>query len=147
MLKFREAQINDRAFILKANEEINILSGLNDSTFEKRIDQDLFENKTCKSLIAEMDGKAVGMILYSYIYWVNCGKGIYLSQAYVQNEYRQKEIYKQLLQELEKKETECHFITYLVGGENEKMQKVSRNLNFASSSLITYYKKTSSQTK
>ena len=36
-----------------ANEEINNLSGLNDSKFEKNIDKDLFEDKVCKSLIIE----------------------------------------------------------------------------------------------
>lgn len=30
---FREANISDKEFILNANKEINILSGLNDSTF------------------------------------------------------------------------------------------------------------------
>ena len=141
MIKFREAQTKDREFILKANQEINALSGLNDSTFEKRIDRDLFDGQTCKSIIAEIDGKTVGMILYSYIYWVNCGKGIYLSQAYVTNEYRQKGVYTQLLQELGKRENKCHFITYLTGPENKRMQKVSHNLNFTSSDLITYYQK------
>lgn len=39
---FRDAELKDRDFILKANKEINVLSGLNDSTFESRIDKDLF---------------------------------------------------------------------------------------------------------
>ena len=82
-MNFREAEIKDKEFILNANKEINVLSGLNDSTFEKRIDKDLFEDRICKSIIAEVGGNTVGMILYSYVYWANCGKGIYLSQAYV----------------------------------------------------------------
>lgn len=139
-MNFREAELKDREFILNANREINILSGLNDSTFEKRIDKDLFEDKICKTIVAEIDGDIVGMILYSYIYWANCGKGIYLSQAYVKSEYRGQGIYKQLLRELETKEKECNFITDLVGPENEGMQIALEKLKFDSSDLITYYR-------
>lgn len=137
---FRNAKLKDKEFILNANKEINILSGLNDSTFETRIDKDLFEDKTCKSIIAEIEGKTAGFILYSYIYWANCGKGIYLSQAYVKNEYRGQGIYKQLLKELERTENECNFITDLVGVENEVMKNTLNKLKFESSDLITYYR-------
>ena len=139
-MKFREANKSDKEFILNANKEINLLSGLNDSTFEKRIDKDLFEDKICKSIIAENDGKVVGMILYSYIYWANCGQGIYLSQAYVKKEYRGNGIYKQLLKELENKESNTNFITDLVGPENEYMQIALEKMKYESSDLITYYK-------
>lgn len=139
-MKFRDAELKDKEFILNANKEINVLSGLNDSTFERRIDKDLFEDKICKSIIAEIDGKIAGMILYSYVYWANCGKGIYLSQAYVKSEYRGQGIYKKLLLELEKRENECNFITDLVGTENDVMQKTLNKLKFKSSDLITYYK-------
>lgn len=139
-MKFREAEFKDREFILNANREINVLSGLNDSTLEKRIDKDLFQDKICKSIIAEINGKVVGLILYSYIYWANCGKGIYLSQAYVKSEYRGQGIYKQLLKELETRENECNFITDLVGPENEGMQITLEKMNFESSDLITYYR-------
>lgn len=137
---FREAKISDKEFILNANKEINLLSGLNDSTFEKRIDKDLFEDKIYKSIIAEIDGNVVGTILYSYIYWANCGQGIYLSQAYVKKEYRGKGIYKQLLKELELKESNANFITDLVGPENEFMQIALEKMKYESSDLITYYK-------
>ena len=80
------------------------------------------------------------MILYSYVYWANCGKGIYLSQAYVKNEYRGQGIYKQLLKELETREDECNFITDLVGPENEGMQIALEKMKFESSDLITYYR-------
>lgn len=139
-MKFREAELKDKEFILNANREINILSGLNDSTFEKRIDKDLFEDKICKSIAAEIDDKIVGFVLYSYVYWANCGKGIYLSQAYVKSEYRGQGIYKQLLTELENKESECNFITDLVGTENDIMQMTLNKLSFEPSDLITYYK-------
>ena len=45
---FRNAELKDKEFILNANKEINILSGLNYSTFEKIIDKDLNEDKNSK---------------------------------------------------------------------------------------------------
>jgi len=80
------------------------------------------------------------MILYSYVYWANCGKEIYLSQAYVKNEYRGRGIYRELIKELEQKEQSCNFITDLVGKENTVMQNTLDRLEFKSSNLITYYK-------
>lgn len=140
-IKFRQAKTKDKEFILNANKEINVLSGLNDSTFDNNIDKDLFEDNICKAIIAEIDDNVVGFVLYSYIYWANCGKGIYLSQAYVKNEYRKQGILKMLLQELETKEKECKFITNLVGNENEVMMKSLDKLGFKSSDLITFYRK------
>lgn len=139
-ISFRNAKVEDKDFILNANKEINILSGLNDSTLDNNIDKDLFENKICKVIIAEISNNSVGFILYSYIYWANRGKGIYISQAYVKSEYRKQGILKMLLNELEEREKDCNFITNLVGNENEVMMKSLQKLNFKSSDLITYYK-------
>lgn len=140
-IKFREAKLKDKEFILSSNKEINILSGLNDSTFDNNIDKDLFEDKVCKAIIAEIDNNIAGFVLYSYIYWANCGKGIYLSQAYVEPQYRKQGILKMLLNKVESREKECNFITNLVGSENETMIKALDKLNFKSSDLITYYRK------
>ena len=139
-INFREAELNDKDFILNANKEINIISGLNDSTFDKNIDKDLFEEKICKAIIAEVDNNVACFVLYSYIYWANCGKGIYLSQAYVKSEYRKQGILKMLLHELELREKECNFITNLVGTENEVMINSLNKLGFKSSDLITFYR-------
>ena len=137
---FRKAELKDREFILNANKEINVLSGLNDSTFETRIDKDLFEDKICKSINVEIDGKIAAMILYSYDYWANCGNGIYLSQAYIKSEFRGQGVFKSLLKELEKNEKDCNFITDLVGVENDVMKNTLNKLEFETSDLVTYYK-------
>jgi len=137
---FREANKEDKDFLLNANKEINILSGLDDSIFEKNIDKDLFEDKICKSLIIEKNGTVIGFLLYSYVYWANCGRGIYLSNAYVVKEYRKNGIFKILLSELEKVEKSSNFITNLVGNENNIMMKSLDKLGFESSDLITYYR-------
>ena len=139
-INFRKAELKDKEFILNANKEINILSSLNDSTFDNNIDKDLFEDKICKVIIAEVNNDIAGFVLYSYIYWANCGKGIYLSQAYVKSEYRRKGILKMLLHELESREKECNFITNLVGNENTVMINSLNKLDFKTSDLITYYR-------
>ena len=140
-INFRNAELKDKEFILNANKEINILSGLNDSTFDNNIDKDLFQDKVCKVIVAEVDNSIVGFVLYSYIYWANCGKGIYLSQAYVKEECRKQGILKMLLKELEYREKGCKFITNLVGNDNEIMLNSLNRLNFKSSDLITFYRK------
>ncbi len=141
LIKFREAKAKDKEFILNANEEINILSGINNHTFKERIDKDLFEDKICKSIIAEIDDNVVWMVLYSYNYWANLGKWVYISQAYVKNEYRGQDIYKSLINELKKIEPECKFFTWLIGPENEIIQIALNKMDFKTSDTITYYKK------
>ena len=49
-ITFRDADIKDKEFILKAHEEINNLSGINNNSFKERIDKDLFDEKICKSI-------------------------------------------------------------------------------------------------
>lgn len=140
-IKFRDAELRDKDFILEANREINILSGLDDSTFDNNINKDLFEDKCCKVIIAEDENNSIGFVLYSYIYWANCGRGIYLSQVYVKDEYRKKGIFKMLLDELERREGNCNFITDYVGSENEVMLKSMEKLGFSSSDLMLFYRK------
>ena len=76
---FREVQIDDKEFILGAHKEINRVSGLSESHFSENIDRDLFQDKICKVIVAELDGKRVGFLLYSYLYFADSGRGIYLS--------------------------------------------------------------------
>lgn len=140
-ITFRDVDIKDKEFILEAHEEINNLSGINNDSFKERIDKDLFEEKFCKSIVAEIDGNIVWMILYCYIYWVNFWRWIYISQVYVKKEYRGQWIYKQLIEELKNKENWCNFFTDLVWLENLKMKNILEKMNFKSSNLVTYYKK------
>lgn len=139
-INFREVALKDKEFILNANKEINILSGLHDSTLDYNIDKDLFEDKVCKVIVAEENNNMIGFVLYSYIYWANCGRGIYLSQVYVQEEYRNKGIFRMLLHELETREKECKFITNLVGNENTVMLSSMNKLGFQSTDLVTFYR-------
>lgn len=138
---FREVQIDDKEFILEAHKEINQVSGLSESHFSENIDRDLFQNKICKVIIAEVNRECVGFLLYSYLYFADSGCGIYLSQAYVKDEYRKQGLLRQMLEELETREKECNFIMDFVGKENKVMMQALGKLGFVSSDMITYYRK------
>ena len=139
-IRFRKANKNDKDFIINGNNEINAVSGLHDSFLEENIDKDLFEKKVCKAILVEVDNQPAGFLLYSYIYWANRGKGIYLSQAYVMEQYRQQGLLKKLLEELVNQEKDIKFITDYVGQENETMIKAMGKLCFKTSDLMVYYK-------
>jgi len=138
-----KAKKSDKDFILKANKEINILSGINDSGLVNHIDHDLFcKNSIANCLVAKDEKTTVGMCIYSYVYWANLGYGIYLSQVYVDSNYRKKGIMKKLLNEIYIIEKNSKFVTALVGPENEGMRKALDLIGFKTSELVTYYKTT-----
>lgn len=138
--KILEASIKDKEFIIQANNQINILSGLNDSKLEENIERDIFSNeKSCKCFVAKDGDKTIGMILYSYIYWANLGKGIYLSQVYIIPEYRKKGILKKILNYIKLNENSCKFITAYIGQENINMKKSFQNLGAKNTDLSIYY--------
>ena len=140
-VSFRDAQVDDKGFILEAHKEINQVSGLGESHFSENIDRDLFQNKICKVIIAEVNRECVGFLLYSYLYFADSGRGIYLSQAYVKDEYRKQGLLRQMLEELEAREKDCNFIMDFVGKENKVMMHALDRLEFYSSDMITYYRK------
>lgn len=65
-INFREVERKDKEFILNANNEINILSGLNDSKFENNIDNDLYKDKICKVII--LPKKIIILLALFYIH-------------------------------------------------------------------------------
>ena len=138
---FRKVQLDDKEFILEAHKEINRVSGLSESHFSENIDCDLFQDKICKVIVAEVDGERAGFLLYSYLYFADSGRGIYLSQAYVKDEYRKQGLLRQMLEELEAREKDCNFIMDFVGRENKIMMHALGKLGFVSSDMITYYRK------
>ncbi len=58
----------------------------------------------------------------------------------MKDEYRKRGVFKMLLQELERKEKDCHFITDYVGNENEVMLNSMKKLDFKLPDLKIYYK-------
>ena len=71
-----KANRKHKEFIIHAN---NIINNINDTeqtnSLEENIDKDYFcDNPKFHCLVAEIDSKPVGMILYSYFYWANDGE-------------------------------------------------------------------------
>jgi len=142
-MKIRKATYDDESFILKANDEVNMVSGItNKSMLETNLNKDLFcKSPKFKCLIAEDDGKKVAYCAYSYIYWVNKGRGIYLSNIYVVPQCRRKGIVNFLMKYIQTHEKNVKFITGLVGNENEIMQRVFAKLGAEDVNMLTYYLK------
>ena len=89
-VKILSANKNHKNFILHANNEINSVNKTEQTNgLIQNIDRDYFsENPKFKCLVAEIDNKPVGMILYSYFYWANDGEVLWISQMFVEREYR-----------------------------------------------------------
>ncbi len=135
-----KAKQEDKDFIIKANNEINVASNLHDTTLSNNIDNDLFgKNKKCFCLIAKENNRYVGMCLYSNIYWANLGQGIYLSQVYIEPIYRQMGFLKMFIDEIKDRNSEAKFITCLVGEENDRMAKSFDKIGGKKLDLGAYY--------
>jgi GNAT superfamily N-acetyltransferase len=139
-IKIESAKKEDKQFILNANKEINEISGLDDSVLADNIDTDIFgKNKLCFCIVAKYNDKTIGMSIYSYIYKANLGKGIYLSQVYVDESYRQKGILKMFFEYIINKEKDCKYITCLIGEENDAMRIALNKFGCKKSKLESYF--------
>lgn len=85
----RTAEIKDLDFILKANFAINEKSSQENVDIKKRMGDDLFsDTPKAHAMIAEFEDKLVGVVLYSTCYFANEGEIMWVSQMYVEPEYR-----------------------------------------------------------
>ena len=89
-IKVLKANKEHKEFIIHAN---NIINDVNDTEktngLRENIDKDYYCDKPkFNCLVAEIDHKPVGMILYSYFYWANDGEVLWISQMFVEEEYR-----------------------------------------------------------
>lgn len=128
-------------FIIHANKVINNINDTNQTNgLEKNIDNDLFcEYPKFECLIAEYDNKPVGMILYSYFYWANDGQVLWISQMYIEEEYRKKGIFFKLLKFLRQESKDAKIVSCATGDENIKMQKILNGLGAHEINLKFYY--------
>ena len=137
------AEKKHKDFIIHAH---NIINNVNDTKqtneLEKNIDKDLFEStKKFHCLIAEYEKKPVGMILYSYFYWANDGEVLWISQMFVEEEYRNKGIFFSLINALKQKNKDIKIISCATGDENKRMQKILKGYGAKEINLKFYYKK------
>lgn len=137
------ANLSHKEFILHANRIINNVNETDQTNgLEQNIDIDLFSNNPkFKCLIAEMEGKPVGMILYSYFYWANDGEVLWISQMFIEPEYRKKGVFFAIIQKLKEENRQIHLVSCATSNENIRMQKILKGNNAKEINLKFYYMK------
>lgn len=141
-IKILKANKNHKDFIIHANRVINNINNTNQSNnIEQNIEKDYFcENPKFKCLIAEIDNMPVGMIIYSYFYWANDGQVLWISQMFVEEEYRKYGVFFKLIQALRKENEDIKIVSCATGNENKRMQKILRYYGANEIDLKFYYK-------
>ena len=101
-IKLMHANKSHKDFIIHANRVINNVNDTEQTDgLELNIEKDYFCDKPkFQCLIAEIDGKPVGLILYSYFYWANDGEVLWISQMFIEEEYRKYGVFFKLIEKL-----------------------------------------------
>ena len=125
-IKILKANKSHKDFIIYANRIIN---NVNDTKQSDKIEQNLNKDYFCdnpkfKCLIAEIDDIPVGMIIYSYFYWANDGQVLWISQMFVEEEYRKYGIFFKLIEALKIENKDINIVSCATGNENKRMQKI-----------------------
>lgn len=83
------------------------------------------------------------MILYSYFYWTSDGQVLWISQMFVEPEYRKQGIFFKLLAKLREENKDVKIVSCATGNENKRMQKILKYYgSHEMSNLKFYYKNT-----
>lgn len=132
-----------KEFIIRAN---NVINNVNDTEqtngLEQNIDRDYFcDNPKFHCLIAEIDNKPVGMVLYSYFYWANDGEVLWISQMFVEQEYRKCGVFFKLIDKLREENQDIKIVSCATSDDNKRMQKILKYYNAKEINLKFYYKK------
>lgn len=141
-IKVMKANKSHKDFILHANQVINEINCTEQSdNLRENIDKDYFvENPKFQCLIAEVDGKPVGMILYSYFYWADDGEVLWISQLFVEEEYRKYGVFFKLIEKLRKENNDVKIVSAATGETNKRMQKILKYYGAKEINLKFYYK-------
>ena len=141
-MKIRKAKIEDKNFVINANDRVNQVSGITSkSKLSENFEKDFFgRNPKAYCIIAEEKGKQIGFLLYSYVYWANKGRGLYLSNAFVDPDYRGKGVLNKLMGYV-KKTRGVSFSTMIVGNENKNIQEILSHYGAEDIEMKTYYLK------
>lgn len=86
----REAKKGDEEALYGLIKELAVYEKEPDAVINtpEQLGKDLFEDKICKCIVLEMDGKIVGMALYYTSYSTWRGRCLYLEDFYIQTNYR-----------------------------------------------------------
>ena len=137
-MTIKRANESDREFVLYANKMIDKASFIEKSNLYKNIDIDLFENNKCVCLVAKEKDENVGMIMFSKVYWADRGQGIYVSQVFVEKEYRRKGVFRKLLKTAINYYKNTKFFTCLVSRKNKKMLCCMKRLKCKDENMSTF---------
>ena len=137
------AKRKHKEFIIHANQMINQVNNTQMTNhLQEKIEEDLFSEKPkFQCLVAEYEGIPVGMILYSYFYWANDGEVLWISQMYIEEEYRKKGIFFALIKKLKEENPNIHIVSCATGDENIRMQKILKGYGGHEIDLKFYYLK------
>ena len=138
-----KAKLEHKDFIIYANDVINNVNNtFQTNRLSQCIDKDYFsDNPKFSCLIAELDGKPVGMILYSKFYWANDGEVLWISQMFVEEKYRKYGIFFRLIKALKEENLDIQIVSCATGEENIRMQKILNYYGAKQINLKFYYKK------
>lgn len=138
-----KANEKHKEFIIHANNVINNVNSTEQTMgLAQNIDKDYFsDNPKFHCLIAEIDNKPVGMILYSYFYWANDGQVLWISQMFVEEKYRKNGVFFKLIEELKKENSDIKIVSCATGEENTRMQRILKYYDAHEINLKFYYKK------
>lgn len=137
------AERKHKDFIIKANRVINSVNEtIQTNDLENNIEKDYFEGiPKFECLVAEYEGKPVGMIMYSKFYWANDGEVLWISQMYVEKEYRKKGTFFKIIKALKEINKDIKIVSCATGEENIRMQKILKYYECKEINLKFYYKK------
>ncbi len=138
-----KANKEHKEFIIHANKVINNVNDTEQTNgLELNIEKDYFcDNPKFHCLVAEIDNKPVGMILYSYFYWANDGEVLWISQMYVEEEYRKYGVFFKLIEKLREENKDIKIVSCATGDENKRMQRILKYYGANEINLKFYYKK------
>ena len=139
----KRASIVHREFLIHANNVINIINNTEQKNeFANNLDKDYFcDHPRFHCLVAEIDNKPVGMILYSYVYWANDGQVLWISQMFVDERYRKYGVFFKLIKQLKEENKYIKIVLCATGKENIRMQRILKYYNAHEIDLKFYYKK------
>lgn len=142
-INIMHANKSHKDFIIHANKVINNVNDTEQTNgLELNIEKDYFcANPRFQCLIAEIDEKPVGMILYSYFYWANDGEVLWISQMFIEEEYRKYGVFFKLIEKLREENENIKIISCATGDENKRMQKILKYYGAHEINLKFYYKK------
>lgn len=138
-----KANENHKEFIIYANRVIDSVNDTEQTNgLEQNIDKDYFGDKPkFKCLVAEVDNKPVGMILYSYFYWASDGEVLWISQMFVEEEYRKYGVFFKLIERLREENKDIKIVSCATGDKNKRMQRILKYYGGHEIDLKFYYKK------